>query len=138
LLIALVFVVAPARARRQNNLVASSWLHWQQSLERSANHCRKFSRCLNDSACREDNRRLRESLDVDSSCLSERLKSVLQERPRLKQETDLTGFVGDLIAGQLMLANDNTRAVLNSRLSTGNRFLGAGLAEPARQTEITA
>jgi hypothetical protein len=138
LVFVLVFVVSPLRARKQENLLAKSWLDWQKEVEAAAGQCRKYNRCLSDKKCSKDKTRLNESLDADSSCLSNKMQPVLQNRPHLKHETDVTGLAGDLLAGQLLLANDNTRAILNERLSTGGRFIGTGLAEPTGDNTITA
>ena len=134
----LIFIVSPFRLRQREDLLAQSWLDWQKKVEASAGQCGKYTRCLNDKKCKSDKQRLKELLKNESSCLSGALTPLLEKRPRLTHETDVTGLAGDLLAGQVMLANSNTRAILAARLSTGGRFIGAGLAEPADEEKITA
>jgi len=107
----LVLVVLPKRAVH----LAESWVNWQNELEAAAGECKKG----------------------DATCLAERLVPVLEGRPRPVQESDVTGLASDLLAGQLMLANDNAREILNSRLSIGGSFIGTGFSEPAGQTDFS-
>jgi len=116
LAIFLVLVVAPNRAEKKNNLLAESWLEWQKDLEKSAGQCE----------------------ESDAQCLAEKLTPVLDRRPRPKHDNDVPGLASDLLAGQLMLANDNSRAILNNLLSIDQRFIGSGFSEPVGQRNITA
>lgn len=114
LAIVLVLVVFPNRAKQQSKLLASSWLEWQKELEQAATKCKKEA----------------------PRCLSDAISPVLGRRPQPNQRGDVTGLASDLIAGQLMLANDNIRDVLNTRLGVGDRFIGSGFSEPVDQTDF--
>jgi hypothetical protein len=138
LVFVLVFVIVPVRARKQGNLLAKSWLQWQQRLEDSAGKCSKIRQCLKNEQCRQDAKKLDNLLIDDSSCLAQNLGPVLRDRPRPIHETDVTGLASDLLAGQLMLANENAREILKDRLGVGERFIGGGFAEPNRQTFTAA
>jgi hypothetical protein len=117
LVIVLVLVVFPSRARKQSRLLASSWLAYQKDLETAAALCKKKG---------------------DSRCLAEALGPIIERRPQPARGSDIPGLASDLLAGQLMLANDNIRSVLNSRLGVGDRFLGSGFSEPVQSTDLTA
>jgi len=116
LAVVLVLVIVPSRAKKQNNLLANSWLNWQKELEKSASRCGKG----------------------DAQCLAKALSPVIETRPKPFHETDATGLASDLLAGQLMLANDNARDLLNKRLSIGEKFVGSGFSEPVGQINYTA
>src|SRR5580700_214462 len=119
--VALVFFAIPKRAaqqtkldaQEQTKLLASSWLDWQRHLETTAGLCRKG----------------------DTKCFARELTPVLAKRPRPSKENDVTGLASDVIAGQLLLANDNIREILKTRLSVSGNFIGAGFSEPEGQTD---
>jgi len=117
LAIILVLVVSPNRARKQDRLLASSWLSYQKDLEKAAALCKKVG---------------------DAKCLAEKLRPVLEQRPQPPRGSEIPSLASDLLAGQLMLANDNIRGVLSTRIGVGDRFLGSGFAEPVQSTDSTA
>jgi hypothetical protein len=118
LAVVLIFVVLPDRAVKQSSLLANKWLKWQKDLEGAAGQCTKAK-------------------DRDK-CLAEQLSPVIDNRPRPERQSDATGLASDLMAGQLMLANENARSALNDRLGIREKFLGSGRSEPVGQTNYTA
>jgi hypothetical protein len=110
--------VLPDRAVKQSSLLANKWLKWQKDLEGAAGQCTKAK-------------------DRDK-CLAEQLSPVIDNRPRPERQSDATGLASDLMAGQLMLANENARSALNDRLGIREKFLGSGRSEPVGQTNYTA
>lgn len=110
----LVFVILPHREKKQSNLLASTWLQWQQELEGSASKCAKD----------------------DASCIAQAVVPVLDHRPR--GIGDVTGLASDVFAGQVLLANDNCRNLLNKRLGIGQEFLGTGFSEPVQGKSYVA
>lgn len=119
MVLALVLLVIPSRAlkqrQEQTTLLASKWLRWQQDVETEAGKCKKG----------------------DVKCFADRLRSVLEARPRPDYQNDVTGQASDVIAGQVMLANDSIRDILRTRLGVSGGFIGAGFSEPGGQTDIT-
>jgi hypothetical protein len=120
LAVILVFIIIPQRTYKQENLLASAWLNWQKELERASGQCNGTSG------------------EQKDKCLADQVGPVIQTRPRPTRLSDVTGLASDLMAGQLMLANENIRLVLASRLSVSAAFLGTGFAEPTGHTDFTA
>ncbi len=119
LVLFLVLVVIPKRAEKQNILIANSWLGWQKSLEVSAARCKGMT-----------------SPAVEE-CLSKELGPVLENRPKAAH-TAIAELAGAVIAGQVLLANQSVREVLQERLSVDDRFIGTGYSEPVRHTSSAA
>jgi hypothetical protein len=130
LVFVLIFVVSPRRAQKQGNLLATSWLDWQRRLDSSAGQCGKLNQCKNDLSCRNNSQKVQKVVKDVSACLAQNLNQVVGSRPRPNNATDLTGKASDLLAGQLLLADENTRDILYERLSLGPKFTGTGTAEP--------
>jgi hypothetical protein len=126
LTVLLIFVIEPRRDEKQfassllekQRILQSSWPEWQQNLEKAAGQCKS------------DN----------PKCLAEKLAPLLEikNRPHLAVGTGSSDLASDLLAGQLMLANDTSRKILNTRLSITQRFLGAGFSEPVGETNYAA
>jgi hypothetical protein len=146
----LIFVVLPHRAIGQGQALASSWLKWQVDLEQASGKCAKatpkdetlwqrsspdwlLNLIMNQGKTKEEvakatkDRETAKAAAVEE-CMADKMQPVIGSRPRLAG--DLTGLVSDLVAGQLVLADQNTRAVLQNRLSIGEKFLGSGRSEP--------
>jgi hypothetical protein len=114
----LVFKIIPDRATQQKDLLASSWLSWQKNLASASGECTKAKE-------KEDKAKDHpQKLDAEralAACMANALDPVLYKEPRP---------ASDLVAGQLMLADDNARSVLGERLSVGDKFLGSGFSLP--------
>lgn len=111
LTLVLLLVVLPNRLREQNRLLASSWLDWQKTFERKASTCKKEKQV-------ED-------------CLARDLSSTLSSRPKpISSPSAITQLASDVMAGQILLANETTRSVLSKRLGIDERFIGTGYSEP--------
>jgi hypothetical protein len=140
----LIFVVLPHRAIGQGRALASLWLKWEVDLEGASDQCAKarpgkakdepyslvFSwDWLSFSALTGKAKATDEALkEARERCMADKMQPVIGQRPRLTG--DRTGLVSDLVAGQLVLADQNTRALLQDRLSIGEKFLGSGRSEP--------
>jgi len=125
LTILLIFVIEPRRDEKQTNSLLekqnnlqNSWLEWQQNLEKAAGQCKRN----------------------DAKCVAEKLSPLLdlKNRPHLAVGTGSSDLPSDLLAGQLMLANDTSRNILTTRLSITQKFLGAGFSEPVGETNYAA
>src|ERR1019366_977282 len=118
LTLVLVLVVVPRRAGKKGTSLAESWLKWQNSLELSAAKCKKSP--------------------TPESCLRNELAEVLKDRPNPPGADAGTKLANAMIAGQVLLANQTVRAVLQKRLSVDERFIGAGNSEPIEHTNAAA
>jgi hypothetical protein len=126
LTILLIFVIEPRRDKKQltsslletQNYLQNSLLQWQQNLEKATGQCKT----------------------ENPECLAEKLGPLLEikNRPHLAVGTGSSDLASDLLAGQLMLANDTSRNILNTRLSITQRFLGAGFSEPVGENNYAA
>jgi hypothetical protein len=134
----LVFVIIPGRAVQQDRLLANSWLLWQRNLEEAAGKCPELRPKNRDKETDKEKEKDKENEKTRDQCLAEKVGPVIQERPRPMRESDTTGMASDLMAGQLLLANANTRSVLGGRLSVSDKFLGSGFSVPLGQTDPTA
>jgi len=114
-ILAVVFIlfVAPSRAHKESNLLAMSWLNWEQSLERSAGSCN----------------------EGDAACLAKVLVPVIDDRPRPVEDSQTSRQAGDVVAGELLLANYKAQSLLNKRLSISKQFVGSGFSEPIGQSD---
>lgn len=142
LALVLTLFVAPRRAQKQSNLMANRWLAWQQKLEDASEECSPAELEKANEKLRKANEELSKANKANKAkhepeapktrdgCLSEKLTPVLAERPRPDQASDVTTLAGDLMAGQMMLANETTRSALDDRLGVREKFLGTGRSEP--------
>lgn len=145
LVLVLVFGVIPDRAIKQDNLLANSWLKWQNDLEKAAGQCTK-ARPLTwvarlQLAIMPTNQadQAKTAAEKDrAQCLARELTPVISNRPRPERKTDVTGMARDLMAGQLLLNDDNVSSVLGDRLSIGERFLGSGRSQPNDEKDYKA
>lgn len=115
---AVIFIlfIVPFRAHKESNLLAMSWLNWEQSLERSAGSCN----------------------EGDAACLAKVLVPVIDDRPRPVEDSQLTRQASDVVAGELLLANYKAQSLLNKRLSISKQFVGSGFSEPIGQSDPAA
>ncbi len=126
LAILLVFKIIPDRATQQKDLLANSWLTWQKNLESASGECTKAKE-KEDLAEKAKNHA--QKVDAERAlalCMANALDPVLYKEPRP---------ASDQVSGQLMLADDNARAVLGDRLSVGDKFLGSGFSLPSGQND---
>jgi hypothetical protein len=123
LAILLVFKIIPDRATKQKDLLANSWLTWQKNLASASSECAKAKE-KDDKA--NDHAQKVEAERALALCMANALDPVLYKEPRP---------ASDLVAGDLMLADDNARAVLGERLSVGDKFLGSGFSLPWGQND---
>ncbi|MGA8762941.1 MAG: hypothetical protein WB562_08765, partial [Candidatus Sulfotelmatobacter sp.] len=116
--LALIFVlfVGPYRAQKQSNLLALSWLDWEQNLEQSTEKCS----------------------EGDAPCLATALVPVIDRRPRPVEDSYLTRQASDVLAGELMMANYKASSLLSSRLSISKQFVGSGFSQPIGQSDPAA
>ena len=156
LVFVLVFKTYPARSKeqdkliqqqnkliQQDNLLTKTWLSWQIEFEKAAGQCAQdtqkvdAARSAKDKADKAKDLPEKEKARNDEvsaerardACLSEKLKPLLDSRPRpaggpARVET------GELLAGQVMLANHNTSQALWDRMSIDDKFLGVGFSVP--------
>ena len=117
LTLVLVLYVLPRRAGKKGTSL-EPWLKWQNSLELSAAKCKKSP--------------------TPESCLRNELAEVLDNRPSNPRAAAGTKLFNAMIAGQVLLANQTVRAVLQKRLSVDERFIGAGNSEPVQHTSAVA
>lgn len=117
-ILAVVFIlfVAPFRSQKQSNLLATSWLNWEESLEKSSAGCN----------------------EGDAPCLATALVPVIDDRPRPVADSYVTRQASDVLAGELLLANYKARSLLNTRLSISKQFVGSGFSEPIGQSDPAA
>jgi len=139
----LVFKVIPARSKekdnlikQQENLLTRAWLNWQINLEKAASQCSEVTGKVDaargaEKKAKDQSEREKAQNDeirwekARDNCLSEKLKPVLRDNQRPPG-----GVASELMAGQLMLANENTSEALWDRLSIDDRFLGEGFSVP--------
>jgi hypothetical protein len=119
----LVFKILPDRANEQKDFLANSWLTWQTNLANASGGCAKAKE-KEDKA--NDHTQRIETERALALCLANALAPVLYKEPRP---------TSDLVAGQLMMADDNARSVLGQRLSVGDKFLGSGFSLPWGQND---
>jgi len=122
LTVVLIIFVVPFRAKQDSNTLASSWLDWDQSLEKSVAACKVGTTLSAD----------------DAKCLTSALIPVVKSRPRPQEQNNLTNQASDLLAGQAIFANYKSRTLLDTRLSIGKEFVGSGYSEPINQTDLAA
>lgn len=126
LAILLVFKIIPDRAIKQNDLLANSWLTWQRNLASASGECAKSKEKEDKADKAKDHAQKVEAERALALCMANALDPVLYKEPRP---------ASDLVAGQLMLADDNARSVLGERLSVGDKFLGSGFSLPWGQND---
>jgi hypothetical protein len=117
LTLVLVLYVLPRRAGKKGTSL-EPWLKWQNSLDLSAAKCNKNP--------------------TPESCLRNELAEVLDNRPSNPRAAAGTKLFNAMIAGQVLLANQTVRAVLQKRLSVDERFIGADNSEPVQHTSAVA
>ena len=126
LAIFLIFKIIPDRATKQNDLLANSWLTWQKNLASASGQCTKWKEKEDRADKAKDHAEKVEAERALASCIADALDPVLYKEPRPSS---------DLVAGQLMLDDDNARSVLGDRLSVGDKFLGSGFSLPWGQND---
>lgn len=133
LAILLVFKIIPDRATQQKELLANSWLTWQKNLASASGGCAKAGEKEDKAKDKEVKAKEKEDKAKEHAqrieaeralalCMANALDPVLYKEPRP---------ASDQVSGQLMLADDNARAVLGDRLSVGDKFLGSGFSLPS-------
>jgi hypothetical protein len=119
LAIVLTLFVNPSR----QNLMARSWVEWQQNLEDTADKC-------SSSPADKSEKAIDEAENKRDKCLNENLSPLLAVRPRPIQESDVATLASDVMAGQMLLANNTARSALDERFGVREKFLGTGRSEP--------
>jgi len=111
-------------------LLTRAWVNWQINLEKAAGQCseitarvdatRDAEKKAKDQSGREKSRKDEVTAEkARDACLGDKLKPALGSNQRPGG-----GVPSELMAGQLMLANQNTNEALWDRLSIDDRFLG--------------
>jgi hypothetical protein len=131
----LIFKILPDRAVNQSSLLANKWLKWQRELEEVAGQCSKDTE---KAAQEKDTKKKDRDEKARNECWNGKLAAVIAGRPHPAQEGIATGLASDLMAGQLMLADGDTRSVLGGLMSIDEKFLGSGRSQPRGETDYKA
>jgi len=137
LAIILIFKVLPDRFKQQSAQLVGSWLTWQRKLEEATSPCINLTQTAEDARKNAVQEKSKAALDEElraeesrDQCLAVPVDSVLAERTVLARASHEPDLASNVMAGDLMLANDVTKSVLWDRLSVGEKFLGNGFSVP--------
>jgi hypothetical protein len=139
----LVFFLIFRELPRRKLLLTESWLKWQTELEKASANCTSDRQNV-DKVVRDEVSKAKTAAERDKAmknkedkekpldtCLAKNLGPVLSEsRP--------PGVASELMAGQLMIANDNIKSALWDRMSADQRFLGQGFSVPNGGSPLAA
>jgi hypothetical protein len=140
---ALVFFLVFKELPRRRELLANSWLKWQVSLEKTSGQCtaqREKVDIFQKRASQTTDKAEKDKAEMDKEAAEKPLDKCLAENvgPLLNEQRAAAGVANDLMAGQMMLANDNTRSVLWDRMSIDEKFLGSGFSVPRPEGVMAA